>query len=310
MRTLLVAPLIAATGAQAAPVTLAWQGRLIQASGEPVAGTHDLVVEVRDGTAAPQPRWTGTFDDVAVEGGYVALTLGAAPGNPLDGSVLATPPVTLTVRVDGTALSPAFPVLDVPRAAYASSIPTSAVTAALAAATCTGDGVLGYDATTESLRICHGGSWKVIWTGQGYRYYRISSPTWTNGYMIICNLSMFDASNTDLIGPGNGAVYSMDTVTWGNVNNVANRMNGGGSTTTCVQSDGNNNHWFIVDFGTAKKVTSFGLTGYESSHKPTGTWFLEASNNGTSWTQVWSGAATYWPSVGDQYPVPTVMVVP
>lgn len=92
--------------------------------------------------------------------------------------------------------------------------------------------------------------------------------------------------------------FASDTTTWGNSLYAADRYNltgTGDAASHCVQSDGNNNHWFRIDFGSPRAVTSFGVAGYPGgSHRPTGTWFLQGSNDAVAWTQLWTGDGSLW----------------
>jgi len=67
-------------------------------------------------------------------------------------------------------------------------------------------------------------------------------------------------------------------------------------TTKCLQTVGAGGpHWLRVDFGHEQTVTSFGVHGYAGgSHKPTGTWSLQGSNDDSTWTNVWSGGTAEW----------------
>ncbi len=57
-----------AASAWAAPETLPYQGRLLDASGEPINGTHDLTFRLYESEEGP-PTWTEAHADVPVQDG-------------------------------------------------------------------------------------------------------------------------------------------------------------------------------------------------------------------------------------------------
>lgn len=65
------------TSALAADITLVHQGRLVDAEGAPLNGTHDLTVTLYRDSAGAQLAYREVFEDVSVSQGYFALTLGA-----------------------------------------------------------------------------------------------------------------------------------------------------------------------------------------------------------------------------------------
>ena len=94
--TLLALPAIA----QAVPLQLAHQGRLLDAEQAPLDGQHDLHFGFYDDAEDGTLLWDETVSETFV-GGFYSTVLGADDGNPLDDGIFATPPVYLELTVDG-----------------------------------------------------------------------------------------------------------------------------------------------------------------------------------------------------------------
>lgn len=88
--------------ATAAPMQLLHQARLLDSSGAPVNGSHNLELRVLDGSDTA--RFSETFTAVDVENGYVAVTLGGS-STALDTAVfLDYGAMSLEILVDGASV--------------------------------------------------------------------------------------------------------------------------------------------------------------------------------------------------------------
>jgi hypothetical protein len=69
-----------------------------------------------------------------------------------------------------------------------------------------------------------------------------------------------------------------------------------------------------VDFKTAKKILYFGVSGVSALNwsgfppAPAGDWFLEGSENNSTWTELWCGGPEYWGQSAVSYPVRAIRV--
>ena len=180
---------------------------------------------------------------------------------------------------------------------------------------CTGDGRVTYSTDQQRMLLCSRGSWQRVRTDvlPEFRYYRIFATSWTNGYLLMCNLSMFAPGSTeDLLFDGSGVVLTSDSATGGS---TAAQLDDHYNITVdsqwpqrCIQTSNSGAHWIQVDFGSPTVIERFGLHGYPGgSHKPTGNWFLQGSVDGSSWEVVWTGEPEDWPTgPGGSYPVSLV----
>lgn len=126
-----------AAQAQAVPTSLGYEGRLLDAQGNPVTGVHSFAFSLfgeasapADGGAAP-PLWTDTLQ-VAVVDGLYSVRLGADANHPpIDAALLAgaAGQLYLEIAVDGETLSPRQAVSSVPYALQASSVAGGSVDA-------------------------------------------------------------------------------------------------------------------------------------------------------------------------------------
>lgn len=128
---------------------LSWQGRLVEASGQPVSGTHDLGVSLWTASSGGSQVASTLVDDVAVEGGYVSLTLPTSFG----AAVAANASLWIEVAVDGTALAPREPLRATPYAVVASRI---VVTGSNPSGSCTDTGAITYSQADKGLYVCDG----------------------------------------------------------------------------------------------------------------------------------------------------------
>src|SRR5690606_11856764 len=108
MLTALLALLL--NSAAAAPSTLTWSGRLLDAQGQPIHGTETLTVRLWGDATTDDLRWSDTLS-ATVHDGYVNLTLGDED-DPVDAEVLAGGQVHVQVIIGTTelALQPLNPV--------------------------------------------------------------------------------------------------------------------------------------------------------------------------------------------------------
>ncbi len=102
--------------AQAVPLQLAHQGRLLDAEQTPLDGTHDLTFRVFDAPTDGTLLWDETVTE-DFQGGFYSTILGTDEANPLDDGIFATPPVYLELTVDdGEPLLPRQEINSVPYA--------------------------------------------------------------------------------------------------------------------------------------------------------------------------------------------------
>jgi hypothetical protein len=137
--------------AQAAPATVTHSGRVLDASGAPVAGSHTVLVELLDPSDAVVHTETQT---VAFHDGYYAVVVGAA--SPLDRSDFSAP-LRVRLSVDGTPIGGAQPLSSAP---YALAV--DGLVRVSAAPTCDGtqSGALRWNG--QALEACDGAAWRFI----------------------------------------------------------------------------------------------------------------------------------------------------
>ncbi len=102
-------------------------------------------------------------------------------------------------------------------------------------------------------------------------------------------------------------VFSVDSNTGGDPKFTADKYNlttSSGWPSYCIQTSGSSNHWLKVDFGAPRVIEAFGVAGYPGgSHKPSGIWQLQGSNDNSKWTTVWAGDTSLWTADGNgSYP--------
>ncbi len=159
--------------ASAAPVHLAYQGRLVDSTGVPENGSANLAIGLWDvETGGADAVWSDTWTGHALEAGYFSVVLGS--GDALDSSTFSTP-LWVEVVVDGQAMSPRQPLYDVPYAAggdLSGALTASGSDVAVSGtltlgysdpATCAG-GEVRWEAAYDRAEICIGGAWRIIST--------------------------------------------------------------------------------------------------------------------------------------------------
>lgn len=95
MRNALFALMLVPFVASATPSTLQQQGRLLDSTGEPLSGEHQLTFRFYDSDVATSAFWTESHD-LSLEEGYYSTTL----GNGLDPALLDQSAVWLGITID------------------------------------------------------------------------------------------------------------------------------------------------------------------------------------------------------------------
>ena len=86
--------------AQAVPLQMTQQGRLLDSAGASVTGLHDLTFRIYDDASGGNLLWDETLS-VSFTNGYYAAVLGTdTTGNPLDEETLSLFPLYLEVELD------------------------------------------------------------------------------------------------------------------------------------------------------------------------------------------------------------------
>ena len=103
----------------AAPALLNYQGRLVDANGNPLSGTYSLTFRIYDTASAGTQIWTET-QSLALDNGIFSASLGASTA--LAASVFASDNRYLEVQVGSDSpMTPRTRLLSVPYAIYAAS---------------------------------------------------------------------------------------------------------------------------------------------------------------------------------------------
>ncbi|MBT3217829.1 MAG: hypothetical protein HN348_01950 [Proteobacteria bacterium] len=114
---------VLSTPAFSAPLELHHQGRIMDATGVPYSGVHQLAVGLYDSDSGGQPLWDEDLD-INFDNGYFAVTLGADQTNPLDDDVFASD-LWVELAINGVLFPDRQPVASVPFAIYARSADTA-----------------------------------------------------------------------------------------------------------------------------------------------------------------------------------------
>jgi hypothetical protein len=153
--------LLAAALADAAPIELAHQGRLLGPSGAPLDGPHTVRVTLYDHAtlSSGHTLWTRSYP-LDVDAGFYAVRLGTGDGNVALDAAWFSSDVWLGVAVDGGAEGTARQQLvRVPTAAHASVADRIRVGAATGACE---DGEIRFEPTSGDLKVCYTSSWRPI----------------------------------------------------------------------------------------------------------------------------------------------------
>jgi hypothetical protein len=132
----LVAMLVAFAGgaAEAVPREIGYQGRLTDASGQPLAGSVRFSFALFAASEGGDALWSETQPDVAVNEGVFHVALGSV--SPLPGSVFEAETLWLEVAVDGETLVPRQRLLSAPYALRSERTATPPSIADLAGTPC------------------------------------------------------------------------------------------------------------------------------------------------------------------------------
>jgi len=112
--------LLAPSAAQTPPGLMNFQGRLTDASNNPLSGPHDFIFEVYDAPSGGAQLWTEAQAGIVVANGVLAAQLGEV--TPITAAVFAAPDAYLQITVDLVPLSPRQRLVTAPYAFNASSL--------------------------------------------------------------------------------------------------------------------------------------------------------------------------------------------
>ena len=105
--------------AQAVPLQINQQGRLLNNDGEGLAGSNQMVFMLYDSEQDGNIYWSETLT-VEFYNGYYSVILGTDEEvNPLDDSTLSQYPLFIELKINGEALSPRHPLTSIPYAQIA-----------------------------------------------------------------------------------------------------------------------------------------------------------------------------------------------
>lgn len=162
LRVLVGAALLFVAQAQAAPLSMTWQGRLVDAGGAPIHDEVTLVAELFDVPVDGTVQWSDSFV-TNVDGGFFSIELGAGSALPIE--LFAGGDVYVQVRVDGQVMGERRKLTSVPFALVSAGVSVEATTPDLS--TCTDTGAMVYDTAAEGLRLCTGSEWVWVQGGSG-----------------------------------------------------------------------------------------------------------------------------------------------
>jgi len=104
------------TSSAAVPLQVTQQGRLVDADGDPLTGSHTIHFSLFASDNGTGQQWTES-QTVELDEGYYSVVLGSDTGTVLDGSILSLQPLFLGMSVDSGDLM--MPLLEVTSAPYA-----------------------------------------------------------------------------------------------------------------------------------------------------------------------------------------------
>ena len=163
-------------------------------------------------------------------------------------------------------------------------------------------GLVVQKALAEPIKCDVSQEGRVYFNSKLKRFYGCNSKKWVRMDNAVIGDFMSKAFN-----------FYVDSNTGGNPANVADKVNrntSSGWPSYCIQTSGSGAHWVKVDFGQPRRVEQFAVQGYPGgSHKPSSTWYLQASQDNKNWTNVWSGAPANWITGNGTYPPKKIISV-
>ena len=156
--------LMATHAASAAPLTLQQQGRVLDAAGDAVEGSHDLTFALYDSPGASTPVWSET-DTLTFDNGYFSTTLGDGI-TPLTSTLFGTDDLWLGLQIDSAPELPLrTPLHSVPFAIHAdtaSNLSGGAVVLGDPGDTCSSSELGTVRFLNDAFEGCTSGGWVVL----------------------------------------------------------------------------------------------------------------------------------------------------
>ena len=167
--------------AGAAPMTLTWQGRALDAQGSPIEGAVELEVSLYESAGDEVADWSDAFDTTAA-GGFFSVELGSGLALPSD--LFAGGEVWVEVAMN-----------DVPLTARQklASVPFSMVSAGMSVQTqtpvdrsCDVQGAMVYDTAAHGMRVCDGTAWSWV-SGTVCDAGAVGNTRYDGGDLVVCD---------------------------------------------------------------------------------------------------------------------------
>lgn len=198
---LAAAPLVA----QAAPIQLQHQARLVDASGAPLNGARTVTVSLHAAAEGGVVLWSRDFNAELADGYFSAVLDVEADGDPVRSEWFAAP-VWVGHALGGAALGPRQPVGQVPVAGLSLGV----VVPLDSGSTCAVEGLLARDA--QGLKLCMGGGWTYVATTSRLVTYN-GARRWSDGaHAPSCHAYRNPGQNREYAGETGDGLYWIEPI--------------------------------------------------------------------------------------------------
>ncbi len=197
MRTLALLLALATSTASAAPLSLTWQGRLLDTLGSPVSGNETLTVDLFSDINAVTPDWTDDFSQ-DVDSGFFSIEIGS--NTPLPTDLFSGGDVWIQVSTAAGALSGRQHLTSVPFSLVSAGITVDSSTPN--PFTCDTAGATVYDSAADGVRVCDGTDWKWVRSETCGPTDTAGLTRWSGTALQVCN----GTSWTDVNQPSSGSI--------------------------------------------------------------------------------------------------------
>jgi hypothetical protein len=197
MRAIAILLAVATSTASAAPLSLTWQGRLLDSLGAPVNGNQTLTVDLFGDVNAVTPDWTDDFSE-DVDGGFFSVQIGS--NTPLPTDLFSGGDVWIQVSTAAGALSGRQHLTSVPFSLVSAGITVDSITPN--PFTCDTAGATVYDSAAAGVRVCDGADWKWVRSETCGPTGTAGLTRWSGTALQVCN----GTSWTDVNQPSSGSI--------------------------------------------------------------------------------------------------------
>jgi hypothetical protein len=181
--------------ASATPITVNWQGRLLDTDGSPINGPTDVELVLYQDAVTTTAFHTETADPLTLVDGFISVRLGAELSNPLQSEDFMGG-AWVQVRIDDVDLGARTELVSVPYAGVAAQL-DGVARLADTSVSCSGDNVGTLRFRTDTFEGCTSAGWQSLVTADSAGDVAIAGSLGVDGSVAVAGSLSIDGAQSD-----------------------------------------------------------------------------------------------------------------